>query len=658
MRLSLKARVVILLTLLTLIPVALYIYHNSAMKKKILEDRLRLHTLYASSIVSRVELFLERVMSETESLIYLYRNFGFSEEEIIWRVTGQVKGVFEGAFYSSEGILMKFASRESTEPKFEKFMSFRNRKDILGIQYTQYKEPFLRFVIPDIENGLFKGFFLFSLDLSLFWQSVISARPTPDVEVFLADDKGNILAFSDMRFSERSRVQLREGIYRSDVTGVDVVGVHVKSEDGKWVVIVEEPINAVLQSLYSFQQKALIAGSAFMVSGGLFAIFVFLRIFKPLESLKNYVISWERENIKKPIKAGDEVSELSQAFENLIRRLEEERKLYFSLFENTLDGIIVFNAERRVIDVNRTILQQYRINKDDIVGKSMKELIGEELPFTSMFFSEKKVNLKEDIYCQLRQEILRIEGSLYILWRLRDVSQEKELKVLLEQTAKLSLAGEIACSVAHQINNPLASIMGYAESIIISSEDEETKKKAEVILRQAEKCAETVRKLLDVGKPFEGKPNYAKPDELTLEAINMLLPKAKRKGVKIEFECSLNGEMLFTFPWQVEQVLINVIDNAIDASQKNSCVRIVLKKENGNIVWRIQDNGKGIPEEEIEKVFKPFYTTKKYGTGLGLPLARRFVRNLGGDIKIYSSEGKGTTVEIYLNGGKDEGSRS
>ena len=650
MKLSLKARVVMLLVVLTLIPLALYFYHNSAMRKKVLDDRLRFHSLYASSVVSRVELFLERVMSETDSAVYLYRNFGFSEEDIIWRVTGHIKGIFEGAFYSPDGILMSAVSRESSEPKFEKFIRIDSSKRILGILHTQYKEPFLRFSIPDVENGVFRGLFVFSLDLSLFWQSVVSAKPTPNTEVFLADGEGNVLAFSDMRFSDRKKMPLRRGIYRSNITGVDVVGVYARSEDGKWLVFVEEPVGAVLQPLYSFQQKAMVAGSLFILSVGGFAIFVFLRIFKPLENLKNHIISWEEENIRKPIESGDEVDELSQAFENLIRRLEEDRKLYLSLFENTLDGVIVFNSERRIIDVNRTVLESFKVKKEELIGKHMRELVGEELPFMSLFFSEKKLKLKDEVFCQLRQEVLRIEGRLYVLWRIRDVSQERELKVLLEQTAKLSLAGEIACSVAHQINNPLASIMGYAESISMSTEDREAKEKAEVIFKQAQKCAETVRKLLDIGKPFEGKPDYVKPEELTIDAINMLSPKAKRKQVRLEFESSLNGERLFTFPWQVEQVLINVIDNAIDASPSNGKVSVRLLKENGSIVWRVEDEGPGI--EELEKVFKPFYTTKPYGTGLGLPLARRFMRNLGGDVKIQNRPEGGTLVEIYVSEGR------
>ena len=655
---SLKFRVIVLLALLTLIPLLLFIYHYTAMKDKLLSDRIRLHTLYASSVVSRVELFLERVLSESSSLISMYRSAGLSEEEIIWRITGQVKGVFEGAYYTPEGIYMTGVSRESPEPQFDKFLRFDKDTQILGIEQSLYKEPFLRFYVKEMEEGFVSGYYVFSLDLSLFWQSVISARPDPSVEVFLTDRQGNILAYSDLRFSELRRISYRKGVYSSEISGLEVVGTFVSSGDREWTVVVEEPVVAVLAPALEFQRNALLAGSLFMVGLGGFAILVFIRIFRPLENLKNYIISWERENISRDIPSGDEVAQLSNAFENLVRRLEEDRKLYLSLFENTLDGVVVFNVEGRVIDVNRTILEQYGISKRELIGKSMRELIGEDLPFTPVFFSERRVRLKDEIICQLRQDILRIEGNLYALWRLRDVSREKELSILLEQTAKLSLAGEIACSVAHQINNPLASIMGYAESIVMTAQSDAVRNKAEVILRQARKCAETVRKLLDVGKPFEGKPDYIKPDEVTIEAINMLSPKAKRKRVRIEFESSLNGERIHTFPWQIEQVLINVIDNAVDATEEGGRVRISLLKNDGSVVWVVEDEGKGIPEEELKNIFKPFYTTKELGTGLGLTLARRFVRNMGGDISLSSAEGRGTRVEIRISEGKNEGACS
>ena len=654
MRLSLKKRVIALLLVLTFIPLLLFLYHNSAMREKILEDRLRFNSLYASSVVGKVELFLERVMSEASSLVYLYRNLGWSEEEIIWRVSGHIKSIFEGAFYSSEGILLYGVSRESTEPNFDKFLDIDSSKRILGIYFSKYKEPFLRFTVPDIENGILRGFFVFSLDLSLFWQSITATKPAPTVEVFLTDSEGNILAFSDMRFFEKKRLTYRAGMYRSDITGIDVIGVYARSRDGRWSVFVEEPISVVLKPLYSFQQKAVIAGSLFMLSVGGLVIFIFLRIFRPLDNLRSYIVSWEKENIKKPIKAGDEVSELSQAFENLVRKLEEERKLYFALFENTLDGIVIFSREFKVVDVNRTVLEQFGISREEVVGKDMNEILGERLPVRSLFFSERKIKLGKERFCQLRQEIMWIEGKLYLMWRLRDVSREKELKLLLEQTAKLSMAGEIACSIAHQINNPLASIMGYAESIQLSSEEESTRRKADIIQKHARKCAETVKKLMNIGKPFEGKPEYISPEKITIDAVSLVAPKAKRKGVKIELESSLNGERLFTFPWQVEQVLINVIDNGVDACPEGGRVWIKLTKRENNIVWTIRDEGDGIKEQDLEKVFTPFFTTKTYGTGLGLPLAKRLLENLGGDIKIRRCIPKGTEVEILITEAKDE----
>ncbi len=659
MKVSLKTKILTLIVILTVIPVALYFYHLNAMKERIINEKIDSYRFYAYSIVSKVELYLERVISETETLIYLYKNLGFEEKEIIWRVTGHIKGIFEGAFYSREGKLITFESREKIFPSFDREIKEPIlSKKILGIYFTQYKEPYLRFGIPLLENGMLKGFFIFSLDLSLFWQSVISSKPSPSAGIFLADSKGKLLAFSDMRFSKNITLPLREGVYRSEILGVDVVGTYVRSEDKKWIVIVEEPLFTALIPIYRFQYTAMIFGTVFMLSAGILAVFILLRIFKPLEDLRNFIISWEKENINRPVKSGDEVSELYEAFNNLINKLEEERKLYINLFENTLDGIIVFNREKKVVDVNRRVLEEFKVKKEEIIGRSMKELIGEELPEKGLFISEAALKLgNAEYFCQLKQDLLDIEGKRYIIWRIRNVSEEKELKILLEKTAKLSMVGEIACSIAHQINNPLASIMGYAESIMLTSRDEKAAEKAEIIFKHAQKCAETVRKLLNLAKPLEGEPKKTDVEKITVEAISLLTSKAKKKDVKIKFENLLNErETVLTFPWQLEHALINVIDNAIDASYRGGTVEVLLKREDNTILWIIKDKGKGISKEEIENVFKPFYTTKKEGTGLGLPVAKRFIENLGGKIELRSEENKGTEVRIHLR--LNEGSKA
>ncbi len=648
MKLSLKLRVMILLLGLTLIPILLYLYHSSSMREEIIKSRLNFMRVYASAVLNRLDLFLEKVKSDVSSQIILYRGLGFSEEEILWRITGSVKPVFEGAYYTPEGIRTASVSRETDDPRFPGFV---NVKDLIEKQEffkTPYGEPYLRFVVADLRDGRIAGYYLFSLDISLLWQEIVSTRPSPDAEVLLTDRSGKVLAFSDLRFFREQKVSFREGVVRSDLSGMEVLRSFVKGQ--RWTVVIEEPLVSVLDPLYSFQSKALIAGSLFTLGSGIFALTILFRIFKPLEDLRLRILSWEREYMKKPIKRGDEVSELSQAFEMLVRKIEEEKKLYTSLFENTLDCVLVFNHEGRVVDANKKFLEEFSLSKEEVQKLSMEQILGCKLSFSRFFFSERKVYLggRGPFFWEILQIPLTVEGKKYYLWRVRNISKEKELEVLLERTAKLSLAGEIACSIAHQLNNPLASVMGYAESIVLTSNEEETRKKAEVILKHARKCSETVKKLLEIGKPFEGEPKRVSVSQITMEAVSLILPKAKKKGVRIEVKDLSEGVHIFTFPWQLEQILVNLIDNAVDASPEGGLVEVILEADQGYVKWAVKDSGHGIDPSEIEKIFDPFYTTKESGTGLGLAVVKRFVENLGGKVKIEPHPQGGTVAQVIF----------
>ncbi len=654
MKLSLKLRVVVILAFITFIPMAFFIYHYFAMKDYLIEEAKRQNTNYVNSIVNRFSLFFEENLSEIQGLVSLYENLGLSSKQVIWRITGHVRSIFEGAFYSFDGHLIEAVSRETTSPDFEERLSLNHKgTTLLGVHYTDYREPFLRIYIPTYNEGMFAGFYIFSLDLSLFWQELISSIPSRDTYLFLTDHEGKIVAFSDLRYSNLERVELKRGVYLSQLLNEEVVGNFGRLKSMNWAILVETPLSSVLYPLRNFQLRALFAEILITSLSSLLALMVVAKIFRPLDNLRSRVVSLGGRLVGKPISRGNEVEELSQVFESLINKLEEEKRLYMNLFQNALEGVILFDERKVVIDVNEAILKRLGVGKRELLGLKMSDFM-DNPPEEEVYYPEKRINiLGRELICELRQSSINVGDKTYTLWHIRDVSEEKELRTLLEKTSKLSLAGEIACSIAHQINNPLASIMGYSESILLQSRDERIKEKARIVIKQAEKCADTVKKLLDIGKPFEGKPKYIDPMELSIEVINLLKTKAKKKGIELKLSSKVGSEKVFTFPWQLEQILLNVIDNALDASKER--VNITLKRERDFFIWQITDDGEGIPENLVDRVFDPFFTTKEEGTGLGLSLAKRLVKNLGGDIKISSANGKGTVVKVYIMGGSHEG---
>ena len=642
MRFSLRNKILFLVFLTILLFFTLYFLQYYQIKEEILKQEYEYNKALAESIANKFENFLNSEINRIKTLISVYKGYGLSNEEILWRVSGDVLGVFEGAYYSENGKLVSFVSREEIKPSFTEKLEEAEK---IKVKFSQYGEPYIRVIVPDEIEGLVLGYYVFSLDLLNFWQKIIISK-SPDVSFVLLDREGNVLAFSDLRYFKNTKVNYREGIYTSDISGKEVLGVYSLSQNGKWVIFIEKSIESILKPIKNLERNFAFFGTLAVFFSSSLVLILLVKIFKPFEEFKRELINWYRENTGSNIRLGDDIQIIIEAFKNLVKMLERQKKVYKFFFEKTFDGVIIFDEKKRVKEINERAVEMLGIKKEVVIGKEMKEIFGREFPLSSIYLSEVKINFGKGILCEAKQEILNLDNKTFIIWRLKDISKEKELENLILRTNKLAIVGEIACFLAHQINNPLASIMGYAELIQMQTEDENLKKKAEFIVSNAKKCGETVKRLLQLSRPYEGKPEYVDPALLTIDVINLLNPKAKKRNVKILFETRTNGKRIFTFPWQIEQVLINIIDNAIDASEKDSQVSIYLTSENGYVKWKIIDRGKGI--EDTTKVFEPFYTTKREGTGLGLCIAKKLIENLKGEIKIKSKLNYGTEVEISI----------
>lgn len=228
----------------------------------------------------------------------------------------------------------------------------------------------------------------------------------------------------------------------------------------------------------------------------------------------------------------------------------------------------------------------------------------------------------------------------------------------LIQASKMSAIGELASGVAHEINNPLACIAGYAEELrekldrvkpLINKEKEEFIDYLDIIIEQVYRCKEITKNLL----------NFARNDPLRLvrtnifevinKAIALIEFKKKGKNIQIITEGDENLEV-FTDPCQLQQVLLNILKNAIEAISSDGVIRITTYMNNRNIEIKISDNGRGIPSEYLGKIFDPFFTTKppSKGTGLGLAISYTIMQRLNGRIEVESQEGKGSTFTLIL----------
>jgi PAS domain S-box-containing protein len=232
----------------------------------------------------------------------------------------------------------------------------------------------------------------------------------------------------------------------------------------------------------------------------------------------------------------------------------------------------------------------------------------------------------------------------------RDITSEKQLQTKMSETEKLAGIGQLAAGIAHQLNTPLGSILLSAQMLEGSVQEEDEKDDARRILRQTEQCRTIIKGLLNFARPSGSERGKLNLGEVARETVYLMEKNIKVAGigVRIEEECD---SVVFGNRNELDQVFFNLLANSLDAMPNGGQIDIVIKDGSpGEVLVEFADTGEGIPPEERDRVFLPFYTTKEYGrgTGLGLSIVARIVHEHGGRIEMESQPGSGTKFYLSL----------
>jgi signal transduction histidine kinase len=236
--------------------------------------------------------------------------------------------------------------------------------------------------------------------------------------------------------------------------------------------------------------------------------------------------------------------------------------------------------------------------------------------------------------------------------------QENLLKVQSELIAsqRLAAVGEMAAAVAHGIGNPLSSIRAAAQVALLDSEmasDPEQGKKMgaslQSIMQQVDRVQKRMQGLLNFAKPLQPHPGPVEINTVLKDVVATLQPRFEAAQVSAQLELDATLPKSILDPNHLEQALMVLINNALEATPKGGTVTVRTKSQNSNghgVRISIEDTGEGIPEENRERLFEPFFTTKPQGTGIGLPLAKKFVERNGGTISIADGSDGGTRINV------------
>ena len=233
------------------------------------------------------------------------------------------------------------------------------------------------------------------------------------------------------------------------------------------------------------------------------------------------------------------------------------------------------------------------------------------------------------------------------------LSERKELEEKLKKTEQLSMIGQLSSGIAHEIRNPLNFLslsVGHIKERVI---EEKIEKRDDLIkllddmTKEIYKVNELIHNFLFLGKPITLNREWIPPETLINEVLYILKDKIK-SGVDIKVTCKADGQLMYCDRECIRICLINLLLNSIQAIEDRGEVVIECGREEGFSYISVADNGEGIESEEIEKIFEPYYSTKKFGIGLGLAITKRFVEEHGGAILIDSKMGKGTVMKIRV----------
>jgi two-component system NtrC family sensor kinase len=228
--------------------------------------------------------------------------------------------------------------------------------------------------------------------------------------------------------------------------------------------------------------------------------------------------------------------------------------------------------------------------------------------------------------------------------------QQEEFDRLAQQTERLTALGRLAAGVAHELNNPLASILLYSSNLLKKVPAGPLHEGLATIIHETKRCKNLIQEFLELARSQEPKKIVSNLNAILAKVSRLLENEFRRRAVRLQQSLATDLPDLWIDLGQMQQVFVHLLLNALEAVPAKGEVEISSRwdRDRQAVVIAITDNGSGIPPEHLDRIFEPFFSTKPRGIGLGLSVSRDFVQNHQGQIHVESRPGQGTRVTVII----------
>ncbi len=362
------------------------------------------------------------------------------------------------------------------------------------------------------------------------------------------------------------------------------------------------------------------------------------------------------------VEAMTELLSLALANAQLVESMRQTEWRFRTLFRAAPDAVLTVLESGRIREANEAVRELTGLELLQIVGRTLDELVAPEdrervrfevaetLAGTPARFEARFIHTNGTRIVSLAARRLPQADPPTVLLVGRDMTSEREMRMRLAETERLAAVGELVAGVAHEVNNPLCTISAFAQLMLRDTTLSEAQRDSvEVIQSETVRASQVLRDLLTFARRSEGTRQQVDLRELMQRTVRLRAYELEQERITLELQFAESLPLVQADPGQIQQVLLNLITNAVQAMKPNGGVlRMSTFAEEASVIVEVSDTGPGMPAEVRARIFEPFFTTKKEGTGLGLSVSYGIITAHGGTIGVLRSSEEGTTFRVAL----------